>query len=217
MKMKWYGQSSFMIESESGTVIITDPYAKAVGYPLPTEMPHFVTVSHHHMDHSNTKMFKHTYTLLDKISTWQKDKISIRSIQAYHSKVANEKNSNLIFNFEVDDIRICHCGDLGHLLTKEQLEQIGRVDLLLLPVGGGPMISLDEANGVVHQIKPKLVVPMHYRTKATGLMGLMFNPVNKFIDSAQYPVKFADTFDSANNPLPSQTEILVLSYLKSHL
>ena len=86
-----------------------------------------------------------------------------------------------MFKYTIDDINVCHCGDLGHKLSPKQLEQIGRVDILLLPVGGLATINALTAVEVMEQLKPVITIPMHYRTKALGLKGYLFSPVEKFL------------------------------------
>lgn len=183
MKIKWFGHSCFMITSEKGTKILIDPYKNALGYKLPEEIEaDIVTTSHDHSDHNNINAVKNSFFHINKAGSFSEQGIEIKGVETFHDKISGaKKGKNLIFSFKIDDINVCHCGDLGHILTSEHLKEIGDVDILILPVGGGYTIDALDAVKVMEQLNPSVVIPMHYRTKALGPIGLAFAKVDKFI------------------------------------
>lgn len=183
MKIKWFGHSCFMITSENGTKILIDPYKNALGYKLPEEIEaDIVTTSHDHSDHNNINAVKNNFFHINKAGSFSEQGIERKGVETFHDKISGaRKGKNLIFSFKIDDINVCHCGDLGHILTSEHLREIGDVDILILPVGGGYTIDALDAVKVMEQLNPSVVIPMHYRTKALGPIGLAFAKVDKFI------------------------------------
>jgi L-ascorbate metabolism protein UlaG (beta-lactamase superfamily) len=112
----------------------------------------------------------------------------------------------------VDGIRLCHCGDLGHLLSPEQISEIGKVDVLLLPVGGAFAISVAEAAEVRKQLKPAITIPMHFRTRALGLFGLFFAPSGKFLTAAGEQARQVKELSLSVSTLAENAGIVVMSY-----
>jgi len=164
MKIKWLGHACFLITSEAGTRIITDPYAtkEDLSYGEINESADIVTVSHEHADHNNVA------AVLGKpevVRGSAKVKgIDFKGVASYHDKAGgSQRGKNTIFCFEVDGIRVCHLGDLGHLLSDEQIAELGMVDILLIPVGGYFTIDARVATQVCNQLKPRVIIPMHYR------------------------------------------------------
>jgi L-ascorbate metabolism protein UlaG (beta-lactamase superfamily) len=167
MKLKWLGHSNFLITSDSSVRIITDPFDESVGYPMPKEAADIVTVSHEHHDHNYTKGASGNFTLIRQPGTFTEKGIRIIGIPTSHDdKGGRQRGKNIIFNIGVDGLNVCHCGDLGHILTAQQASEIGHVDVLLVPVGGYYTIDHDQAAQVVRQLKPTVIVPMHYKTEA---------------------------------------------------
>ncbi len=166
MIVKWLGHSCFLLEGEEGISILLDPfYEDSVGYPLPKLKADMVLISHEHTDHNNV----HAGGVGSKVISGPGEHsymgLSIRGIRSYHDqKTGRLRGENTIFCFSLDKIRICHLGDLGHILSRSQISEIGPVDLLFLPVGGRYTIDAKGADEVLKQLHPALVVPMHYRT-----------------------------------------------------
>ena len=164
MKIKWLGHASFLITSDSGTKIITDPYIPddRLHYGEINESADAVTVSHDHFDHGNVAAVKGSPQVVKGDAEIKG--IKFRGIATFHdSSGGKERGSNTIFCFEVDGVKVCHLGDLGHELTAEQAAQVGAVDVLLVPVGGFYTIDATVASKVAEQLKPKVVIPMHFK------------------------------------------------------
>lgn len=180
MKIKWLGHSCFKITSKNGIRILTDPFDDNVGYRLPSVEADIVTLSHGHYDHNFTDCVKGNFETVTKVGNFYVKDIPITGVHTYHDEVqGNKRGSNIVYIFEIDGMRVCHLGDLGHILSPAQIEMIGRPDVLLIPVGGIYTIGPDEAFQVVNQLKPKVIIPMHFKTPA-----LKFNleGAEKFLD-----------------------------------
>jgi L-ascorbate metabolism protein UlaG (beta-lactamase superfamily) len=164
MKIKWLGHASFLITSDSGTKIITDPYIPddRLHYGEINESADAVTVSHDHSDHGSVAAVKGSPQVVK--SNAEIKGIKFRGIATSHdASGGKERGSNTVFCFEVDGVKVCHLGDLGHELTVEQVSAIGAVDVLLMPVGGFYTIDATVASKVAEQLKPKVVIPMHFK------------------------------------------------------
>lgn len=213
MKIKWFGQSCFMITSENGTKVLTDPFKKMLGYKLPEIEANIVSTSHDHSDHNNIDAVKSSFVHINEPGEFSKAGIEIKGIETFHDKVSGSKRGkNTVYNFKIDGINICHCGDLGHLLTSNQIEEIGHVDILLLPVGGLATINAFDATQVMKQLNPTIVLPMHYRTKALGLIGYVFGTVDKFISVSGLKVKEYDELELSKANIKDYSGIVVLKY-----
>jgi L-ascorbate metabolism protein UlaG (beta-lactamase superfamily) len=181
VEIRWYGNSFFDITSSKGTHLITDPHA-IPAFGSREVKADIVLISHEHSDHnqlgilniSDPKNVIHGLKLdkkkkldWDPIDTTIKE-FHIRSVKSYHDNEEGlVRGKNTIFVIEVDGLRIVHLGDLGHLLSDKQVKEIGKVDVLMIPVGGVYTINGDEAKKVMEQLKPRLyVLPMHYGTES---------------------------------------------------
>jgi len=168
MKVKWLGQSSFIITSDKGVRIITDPYKTGRGlkYGEIKESADAVTVSHEHGDHNNTASIEGNPQIIRGLKPVEVKGIKINGIATFHdAEQGKSRGTNTAFCFEVDGVRICHLGDLGHKLNEQQISQIGRVDVLLTPMAGYFTIDAEVATDVCDQLKPKIVIPMHFRNE----------------------------------------------------
>lgn len=211
MKIKWNGHASFVITSADGTKIITDPYEAgsyggAVGYGKIPDEADIVLVSHDHEDHNHVAGLKGSPQVV-KGSGKAKD-IEFRGVETFHDESqGRERGSNTIFCFEVDGIKVCHLGDLGHHLSPQQVEGIGEVDLLLIPVGGLFTIDGRVATDVTKKLNPKVVVPMHYKTEK---LGFPVDGVDEFLTNWE-KVKRVDgsEIELSKDSLPSETEVIV--------
>ncbi|MDR3561642.1 MAG: MBL fold metallo-hydrolase [Negativicutes bacterium] len=165
MKIKWLGHSCFLLTSVSGIRIVIDPFNETVGYKVPSEEADIVSTSHDHFDHNYVQAIKGPFKRIDKPGHFSESGIEIVGIPTFHDEAGGSKRGqNIIFKFTVDGLNICHCGDLGHVLSAEQAKALGAVDVLLVPVGGFYTIGPDEAAAVVKLLKPKVIIPMHFKT-----------------------------------------------------
>lgn len=165
MKIKWLAHAAFLITTGSGTRIITDPYATGNGlnHGEIDESADIVTTSHEHFDHNNVAAVKGNPRVV--AAGTEVSGIKIRGIPTTHDDTGgSQRGENTIFCLEIDGLHVCHAGDLGHVLTDEQVQAIGKVDVLLVPVGGFFTIDAKAATQVCDQLKPKVIIPMHFKT-----------------------------------------------------
>ena len=214
MKVKWLGHASLLITSDEGIRIVTDPYVPGVfgvNYGKIEEVADIVTVSHDHQDHNNVAAVKGSPMLVKGVGSQKAKGIEFKGVASYHdASKGSQRGPNTIFCFTVDGIRICHLGDLGHQLSEQQLADIGEVDLLLIPTGGGPTINATGANQVCDKIKPRVVIPMHFKTSKCDF------PTDRPEDftRGRASVKKMDTseVEFKKEQLPTATETVVLKH-----
>ena len=172
--LTWFGQSCFLLETARGTRVLMDPIAKGFGFPVPTGVKaDLVTISHEHADHANLGMLASRAHVIHGLTADKKGwlkiderfrDVSVRSVGVYHDdRRGADRGLDTVFIFEAGGLRLAHLGDLGHILTDEQRSDIGAVDVVLLPVGGGGALDAEQATQVMQQLRPRLmVIPMHY-------------------------------------------------------
>ncbi len=166
IKIEWLGHACFLILSAAGTRIVTDPFNEEVGYPLPHVEADIVTVSHQHFDHNAVSVVRGRPRVVEGPGEYRMEEVSVRGVATFHDKEQGQKRgTNTVFVITVDGLTVCHLGDLGHLLSPEQSSLIGPVDVLLIPVGGTYTIDAREAIETVSALRPRVVIPMHYKTE----------------------------------------------------
>jgi L-ascorbate metabolism protein UlaG (beta-lactamase superfamily) len=211
MRMKWLGHSSFLITSENGIKIITDPYPQGSGlsYVPVDEAADIVTVSHDHFDHNNVSAIPGQPQVISGSGVKNIRGIEFKGISTYHDgSQGKERGANTVFCFLVDGIRVCHLGDLGHRLNQEQIAEIGDIDVLLIPIGGVFTIDARSATIVVDDLKPKVVMPMHYKTARCDWT---LSTVDDFIVDKKNVKKLnSSEIEFKAGTLPDSTEIIVL-------
>ncbi len=186
MTIKFLGHASFLITSDEGVRIITDPYEPGgfggtFRYRPITDEADIVTVSHDHADHNYVAGVPGNPVVVTEST--EVSGISFRAIDSYHDDAKGaERGPSRIFCFEVDGIRVCHLGDLGEPLKPEQQAAIGAVDVALIPVGGHFTIDAQGATQVIDQLQPAVVIPMHYKTPKVDLP---IGPVDDFLAGKQ--------------------------------
>lgn len=211
MKLKWLGHSCFLITSETGLKIITDPYGTVQGvkYAPVKEAADIVTMSHDHFDHNAVSSVAGKPEVIKVIGVKRVKGIQFKGIASYHDEAGGkQRGANTIFCFSVDGIKVCHLGDLGHSLNSEKIKEIGDVDLLLIPVGGYFTIDARVSTQICNDLKPRVIVPMHYKTPKldfpiTGVDDFLAGKNNiKRLDWSEIELKA--------EALPTKPEILVL-------
>lgn len=216
MKITWYGHAAFKIVTADGTRMIIDPYEHgafggALSYGKITDEADIVLTSHDHADHNYVRDVKGTFTRINKAGSYDVARVRITAIPTFHDpSQGKERGTNLLFLIEADDLRLAHMGDLGHLLSKETSQNLGDVDVLLVPVGGFYTIDPKEATDVVDTLKPRIAIPMHFKTKKCDFP---IAPVEDFVKGkadVQYIEKAE--LEVTKAALPASTRIIVLKY-----
>ncbi|OGC43079.1 hypothetical protein A2Y85_00085 [candidate division WOR-3 bacterium RBG_13_43_14] len=169
MKIKFLGHAAFLLTSDSGVRVITDPYKPGcfdggIQYAAIDEPADMVTISHDHDDHNETKINGNPI-FVRKPGTNEIKGVMINGIESYHdTNQGKDRGRNIIFNLLIDGLRVVHLGDLGHELSAADAKKIGKVDVLLVPVGGFFTIDSSTADKMIEMLSPKIVIPMHYKT-----------------------------------------------------
>jgi len=210
MKISWLGHSCFRIEDSQGKVIVTDPFDETVGYEVPHVKADVVTVSHDHFDHNNVKAIKGDPVVVKGPGNQVAAGIEFAGTATYHDEEGGKlRGPNTIFCFRMDDLNVCHLGDLGHTLSEKLVEFLGEVDVMMVPVGGVFTIDSKGAKKVIEQVKPRLVIPMHFKTKA---LKFDIEGVDPFLEGlkAEHPGHEVVLF---REDLPSEgVRVMVLDY-----
>jgi len=216
MKIKWLGHASFLLESKSGTKIITDPfeagsYDGAVGYAPISESADIVTVSHDHADHNAVDSVGGTPEVVRGSEDRQIDGIPIRGVSTFHDESkGQDRGRNTIYLMEIDGIRVGHLGDLGHRLSDDEAAALGKIDVLLTPVGGYYTIGPDEAKEVAESLGAKVIIPMHFKTEA---LGFPIQPVDDFLRLMERVERVEGTsVEISADDLPAEPKVVVLEY-----
>lgn len=187
--LTWWGQAMFVLTGSEGTTVLMDPYGE-IGYRLPEVEANVVTVSHEHSDHNNVALGGGATVLRGltddgwaEIDERPGDDVRVLSVASWHDESEGaERGRNSIFVFETGGLRIVHVGDLGHMLSREQVDAVGAADVLLVPVGSVFTIDAMGAWAVVKQLAPRVVIPMHYGTEA---LTFQLDPVDAFLEGQQ--------------------------------
>jgi L-ascorbate metabolism protein UlaG (beta-lactamase superfamily) len=208
MDITWLGHSCFRLKG-SHAAVITDPYSAGLGYSLGKPTARIVTVSHEHPGHCYVDGVGGQPRVVSRPGEYEISDVLIIGIATFHDGEGGKKRGkNIVYLMEIDEVAVCHLGDLGHVLTNEQIEDIGNVDVLLLPVGGVSTINAPMAAEVVRQLEPKVIIPMHYKTPALSWELETVDRFLKEIGAKQVASQPKLSISKSNLPLSSQVFLL---------
>ena len=167
MLIRHIGHAEFLIETESGVRIITDPYDASCGYPLKETAADVALVSHHHHDHDAVENLKGEPRIIDTAGVFTPEAdVRITAVRGFHDDAGGSKRGEtLLFLIETEGLKIAHLGDLGCMLNSEQLEILKKPDVLMIPVGGLYTIDAKQAKETAAQLGARIILPMHFRTE----------------------------------------------------
>jgi len=213
-KITWAGQACFQISVSNSkdhqANIVIDPFDEKIGLKVPHFEADILLVTHNHDDHNNVKAVRGNPFLIEGPGEYEIKGVFIKGTNSFHDdKEGKERGLNTIYTIEVENIRFCHLGDLGQKqLTDEQLEKIGSVDILMIPVGGVYTISSVEAIKIISQIEPKMVIPMHY---ALPKLTLKLDEVAKFLKAmGKNSIEPQDKLTVKASALPKEGEMEIV-------
>lgn len=210
MEIVWLGHSCFRIRGREATVVM-DPCPPSSGYTIGKPTADIVTVSHDHQDHTYLKAVAGSPTVLNRPGEYEIGGAFVTGISTFHDgEKGGERGKNLAFVVEMEDIKVCHLGDLGHTPSAEQVEEMVGCDVLLVPVGGGTTIDGARAAEVVSLLDAKLVVPMHYHTDAhkNGL-----DTADRFLKEMEVKaVEPQPKLQITRSAIPSEAQVILLDY-----
>ena len=207
----WHGHACFEIKNE--VTVVTDPHdGSSLGIKTPSAKADIVLISHKHYDHANGLPYvkKDGTVVIDKPGTYEVKGVKILGIATYHDEVRGAKRGpNTVFLFELSNIRFCHLGDLGHVLTDDQVNTLKPVNVLMIPVGGVFTIDAKQADEVVRRLSPNIVIPMHYKIPN---LDLPIAGVEQFIAGKTNVEKIpTNTYTITKDELPKEPKIVVLT------
>ncbi len=220
--IRYYGHAFFVVTAPDGVAFAIDPYGD-IGYPLPVVSAHVVLVTHEHRDHNNVALVRGAQRVFRGLSPDGRDWNRIRervgattvtAVPSFHDDQGGTtpRGLNTIFLLEMGDLRLAHLGDLGQpTLTEGQLRALGRVDVLMIPVGNGPFtIGAAEATRITEQLQPAVVIPMHYKTAARpDWPGTDEGP---FLAGKRDVVRVGVTYPVRKDQLPRPTRVVVMDW-----
>ena len=177
MDVTWLGHGCFRLRGRSAAVV-TDPYPPAIGLKLSRMDADVVTISHDHENHNYSQVVREAYEIRGP-GEYEVAGVAVIGLPTYHdAEKGARRGRNTVYLIEIDDVRVCHLGDLGHGLDDAEAETLSSADVLLVPVGGHSVINAAQAAAVVRQLEPRYVVPMHY--SIPGLK-LELDPIDRFL------------------------------------
>lgn len=208
MKIRWLGHASFLIETEDKR-IITDPFDERVGYPVFTEKVDIATVSHEHWDHNAVEILQGEPEVIRGEGEFNWGGIAFTGFPSFHDqKKGKERGSNTIYKIAAEGINLLHLGDLGHILSSREIDSIGEVDILLLPVGGIYTIDAEQALKTMQGLNPRICIPMHYQTPDCKID---LEPLELFTGRLERVVK-RPFLEITAGELPEEPLVIVLDY-----
>ena len=208
MEISWLGHSCFQLRGKNVT-LITDPFSPQLGHSLGKISAPIVTISHNHPGHNYALGVGGNPRVVRGPGEYEISDVLITGVASYHDdKHGQNLGRNTIYIIHMDELVICHLGDLGHILQEEQLEEVADADLLLVPIGGQHTINATQAAEVISQVEPHIVIPMHY----SPTIGDAANPLDKFcremgIEAINPQPKLSIT----RSALPAETQVVILS------
>lgn len=216
MIISYHGHSCFKLKGSRGT-LVTDPYGEYVGFSMPTLSADIVTVSHDHPDHNAAHLIKGTARsdkpfIISKPGEYEVGGISVFGVKTYHDAVqGTERGINTTYTIFMDNLKICHLGDLGHELTADQVSDIGEIDILLCPVGGVFTINSELAIKTIRSLEPGIVIPMHFKTDKHNqdLFGELQN-LEGFLKEYGAEVTPQKKLEVTKQNIPEETELVLL-------
>jgi L-ascorbate metabolism protein UlaG (beta-lactamase superfamily) len=219
MQVEWYGQSAFRLSTPETTIFI-DPFgdmsaltgARGMQWDYPAIEgvdAELLLVTHEHVDHNGVEVVGGDPALLrSTVGTHESPIGAVVGISSEHDGAAGtERGHNVIYVFEFDGLRVAHFGDFGQsALREEQAAAIGQVDLLIIPVGGGPTAGPEQAAAIVERLSPRWVIPMHYRTPRIGFL----DTADAFLDSMEHVERMPEpVFETAELPVEDGPIVVV--------
>jgi L-ascorbate metabolism protein UlaG (beta-lactamase superfamily) len=216
MKIKWYGHSAFGLTSELGVRVIMDPftpnaYDGELRYSAITDAADIVTTSHDHPDHNWVQGIAGKPLIVKTPCAQVIKGVKIEGIPAYHDKSRGAERGGIrVYKIGIDGIRVCHLGDLGHMLPDKDIQYLKPIDVLMVPVGGHFTIDAVEAWAIVKLLQPKIILPMHMKTDKCGFP---LTTVDVFTKDKEKVIQVdASEIELFRGKLPTTTEVWVMKY-----
>jgi L-ascorbate metabolism protein UlaG (beta-lactamase superfamily) len=215
MEITWYGHSCFRLTERGMATVVTDPFDNdSIGYEALKLKADIVTVSHDAAGHNNSKAVKGTSHVITGPGEFEIGGVFITGVQTNgHTKKDDDELRNTLYVFDYEGITVAHLGDLRRVPSQTEVEDMGAVNVALVPVGGGGGLNAAKAAEVISLLEPNIVIPMHYATKDAKLK---LDSLDKFLKemglSASQPEA---SLKVTRTGLPEETHVIVLEYQRS--
>lgn len=210
MELTWHGHSCFRMMERGTASIVTDPYDESIGYGPLKLRADVVTISHDDSAYNAKDKIRNARLTLSSPGEYEIGGVFITGVASYDIETSDRLS--VMFVFEFDGLTICHLGALDHIPASSQIEDLGAIDVLLVPVGGGGALNSAQAVEVVGMMEPAIVAPMHYQTPDCKLK---LDPLDRFLKEmgiSSVRQHNSETLKITRSGLPSETEIVVLDY-----
>jgi len=210
MEITWLGQACFKLEGKDSTLVI-DPFDPTTGLKLPKSLSaNLLLITHEHHDHNYRQGVSGNPYEINSPGEYEVAGATVTGITAFHDKKNGEERGKItIYLMEFEGIKICHLGDLGQDLSDDEIDKLGTVDILMIPVGSTYTIDGEEAAKIVGEIEPKIVIPMHYKIPGVNTP-LELEPVDKFQKKFEGKVEQEDKLKIKAANLPQELKVVVL-------
>ncbi len=210
MEITWLGHSCFKIRGSQATVI-TDPYPPDLGYTMGKQTARIVTISHKHPSHTFTENIEGEPKLIRGPGEYEISGVLILGLPTFHDAENGAKSGkNTVYLIEIDGVSICHLGDLGHELNARTVQELGNIDILMVPVGDVNTLNAGMAAHVIRQLDPKIILPMHYKTPPLIREA---EPLEKFLkEMGKEQIEPQPKLNVTKSNLPEVPQIVVLTY-----
>ncbi len=217
MELTWYGHSCFRMMERGLAAVVTDPYDESIGYPALRLKADIVTVSHDAPGHNYLDAVKGDKQAITGPGEYEIGGVFVTGLPTTKPGARKKGDDaaakrNTLYVFDFDGLTVCHLGDIDHVPTQAQIEDLGGVDVALVPVGGGGGLNAAQAAEVVSLLEPSIVIPMHYKTEATAA-ALKLDPVSKFLKEMGLAApKPEPSLKITKSGLPNDTHVALLDY-----
>jgi len=210
IEITWLGHSCFRIKGREAT-LITDPYDGSIGYSLGNPKADIVTSSHPHPGHSFVAGIGGAPRIVHGPGEYEIASVFISGIATFHDAERGKgRGKNTVYLIEMEEMRVCHLGDLGHALSSDQVEEMSGVEVLLVPVGGLSTIDAAAAAEMVRLLQPRIVIPMHFKT---DVVPFKLEPVESFLKEMGLKAATPQPkLSITRTGLPEETRVVVLDY-----
>ncbi|MDP2671237.1 MAG: MBL fold metallo-hydrolase [bacterium] len=210
MDITFLGHAAFRLKGKSAS-LVTDPFDPKVGLKFPKVEADIVTVSHEHFDHNASGLVGGAPYIINGAGEYEIKGVSVVGVDSFHDdKEGAERGRNTLYNIQMDGVNVAHLGDLGQAsLSNTQVEELGNVDILLIPVGGFFTIDASSAAKIAAQLEPKIVIPMHYQEIGSQIKELE-GPEKFFKEMAKENVEKLDKLSISKEKFPEELKVIQL-------
>ncbi len=212
MEITWYGLSCFRLR-EGGVTVVCDPFDKSVGLTLPRIRADIVTVSHDQPGHNAVSRVTGEPKVISGPGEYEVKNVFVTGLTTYHKNGgAARPERNIAYFFDFDGFIVGHLGDLGQVPSQTQVEEVGDIDVLFVPVGGGDVLEASRAAEVIGLLEPRILIPMHYQHPGLDPeLAAKLDPVEKFLKELGItdPERL-ESLKITKSSLPEETQIMIL-------